>query len=140
MKKINILYWFFTIAFSVMMVGTAIPSIRLTQESIDFMGKGLGYPIYFIFFLGVAKVLGVIAILIPGFPRIKEWAYAGFAFDLIGAIYSIKSVKQDGWQFLFIPLALGALSYYFYHRRLTRKKVSESKTYPTDTLVTAYQG
>jgi uncharacterized membrane protein YphA (DoxX/SURF4 family) len=138
MKAINILYWCFTITFSFMMVGSAIPSIQLTQESIDFMGKGLGYPTYFILFTGVAKVLGVIAILIPGFPRIKEWAYAGLLFDLIGAIYSVTSVNQEGWQFILIPLTLGILSYYFYHRRLARRQVSsELKSYSTDTVLTA---
>ena len=138
MKAINILYWCFTIAFSFMMVGSAIPSIQLTQESIDFMGKGLGYPTYFILFTGVAKVLGIIAILIPGFPRIKEWAYAGLMFDLIGAIYSVTSVNQEGWQFILIPLTLGILSYYFYHRRLARRQVSsELKSYSTDTVLTA---
>jgi uncharacterized membrane protein YphA (DoxX/SURF4 family) len=78
------------------MVFQPIPSIRLTQESIDFMNKGLGYPVYFIPFTGVAKVLGIIAILIPGFPRIKEWAYAGLFFDLIGAIYSVTSSRTGG--------------------------------------------
>src|SRR3954470_9252260 len=99
MKKANILFWICTIAFSFIMVGSAIPSIRITQGSIDFMHKGLGYPIYFIPFTGIAKVLGIIAILIPGYPRIKEWAYAGLFFDLIGAIYSVMMVHQEGWQF-----------------------------------------
>ena len=48
----------------------------------------LGYPTYLLPFIGIAKLLGVVAILIPGFPRIKEWAYAGFVFDLTGAMYS----------------------------------------------------
>ena len=137
MKKITILFWVFTIAFSFIMVFSAIPSIRLTQESIDFMNKGLGYPVYFIPFTGVAKVLGIIAILIPGYPRIKEWAYAGLFFDLIGAIYSVTSVGQEGWQFILLPLGLGILSYFFYHRRLALTRLVEdvknisSKSYLT---------
>ena len=80
----------------------------------------LGYPKYIIPFLGVAKLLGVIAILIPGFPRIKEWAYAGLAFDLIGATYSIVAVgpiqvSMLGMVVFFIPL-IG--SYLYYHKRL----------------------
>src|SRR6478735_8088345 len=125
MKKITILFWVFTIAFSFIMVFSAIPSIRLTQESIDFMNKGLGYPVYFIPFTGVAKVLGIIAILIPGYPRIKEWAYAGLFFDLIGAIYSVTSIGQEGWQFILLPLGLGILSYFFYHRRLELTRLVE---------------
>jgi uncharacterized membrane protein YphA (DoxX/SURF4 family) len=45
----------------------------------------LGYPIYFLTFLGIGRILGAIAIVIPRFPRLKEWAYAGLVFDLIGA-------------------------------------------------------
>ena len=101
------------------------------------MNKGLGYPVYFIPFTGVAKVLGIIAILIPGYPRIKEWAYAGLFFDLIGAIYSVTSIGQEGWQFILLPLGLGILSYFFYHRRLELTRLVEdvknisSKSYLT---------
>jgi hypothetical protein len=130
MKKTVILFWVVTIAFSFMMVGSAIPSIRVKQEAIDFMSKGLGYPVYFIPFTGVAKVLGIIAILIPGFPRIKEWAYAGLIFDLIGAIYSIIAIGQGGWQFILIPFGLGVLSYYLYHRIQSLKQtgIAESRS------------
>jgi uncharacterized membrane protein YphA (DoxX/SURF4 family) len=48
----------------------------------------LGYPAYFASIIGVAKILGSIAVVIPGFPRLKEWAYAGFTFDLLGAAAS----------------------------------------------------
>ena len=50
-------------------------------------------------FLDVAKILGVIAILIPGYPRLKEWAYAGLAFDLIGATYAqiAKGYPAANW-------------------------------------------
>jgi len=78
----------------------------------------LGYPKYFTPFIGVAKILGVIAILIPAFPRIKEWAYAGLAFDLIGALYSniangdanVKMLFMLVWVVPFI------VSYVYYHR------------------------
>ena len=55
----------------------------------------LGYPVYFIPFIGVAKVLGSIAIVVPRFPKLKEWAYAGLTFDLIGAVYS--NLMVNGW-------------------------------------------
>ena len=90
------------------------------------MHEGLGYPTYFIPFIGVAKVLGAIAIVIPGFHRIKEWAYAGLFFDLIGATFSI--VASGGtiaqWGFMVLPLALGTLSYVFYHKRKAAKTSS----------------
>ena len=138
MKRTKILFWIVTLIFSFMMVGSAIPSIRVTQESIDFMSKGLGYPVYFIPFTGVAKVLGIIAILVPGYPRIKEWAYAGLIFDLIGAVYSIIAVGQGGWEFILIPLTLGALSYYLYHRLLAMKQAGATEKLPNaDFLETA---
>lgn len=102
-----------------MMCLSSIPDIMVTQEAAKFI-TDLGYPIYIVSFLGVAKLLGVIAILIPGFPRIKEWAYAGLAFDLIGATYSIISksgfVAQEG--FMLLPLLLLMLSYIYYHKKI----------------------
>jgi hypothetical protein len=56
----------------------------------------LGYPLYFFAILGVWKVLGAIAILVPRFPRLKEWAYAGIIFDLTGAVASIAAVGEYG--------------------------------------------
>jgi hypothetical protein len=56
----------------------------------------LGYPMYFFAILGVWKVLGAIAILAPGFPRLKEWAYAGIFFDLTGAAASVAAVGGYG--------------------------------------------
>ena len=57
---------------------------------------GLGYPMYFFCILGVWKVLGAIAILWPGYPRLKEWAYAGIFFDLTGAAVSCAAVGGYG--------------------------------------------
>ncbi len=118
-KTVKILYWVFTALFAFMMLGSAIPDILAMPMAVDGMHKTLGYPLYFIPFIGVAKALGVIAILVPGFPRIKEWAYAGLMFDLIGATYSLMSVPNpDGpWYFMLLPLTLGVLSYIFYHRK-----------------------
>ena len=118
MKKTNIIYWILTGLFAGFMIVTAIPDILKSAEAIDFMTK-LGYPLYFIPFIGWAKVLGGIAILIPGFPRIKEWAYAGLMFDLIGAMYSIictYGITQSLMMLLFI--AFGFCSYFFYHKKL----------------------
>ena len=56
----------------------------------------LGYPMYFFAILGFWKVLGAIAILVPRFPRLKEWAYAGIFFDLTGAAASCAAVGGYG--------------------------------------------
>jgi hypothetical protein len=49
----------------------------------------LGYPTYFLVILGTWKLLGAVALVVPGFPRLKEWAYAGAVFDLTGAVASL---------------------------------------------------
>ena len=130
MKKINILYWIFTGLFAAMMLFSAIPDIMVIQAAIDMVSTHLGYPVYLIAFLGVAKLLGAIAILIPGFPRIKEWAYAGLSFDLIGATYSSIMVGDpaSGWIFMILPFSLLALSYYFYHKKLNTQGTARSST------------
>jgi DoxX-like protein len=119
MKKTKILYRIFTGLFAFLMLGSAIPDIFSMSDAVKGMHDGIGYPLYFIPFIGVAKLLGVIAILIPGYPRIKEWAYAGLAFDLLGATYSIIAAGQGpgAWGFMILPLSLAAASYIFYHKR-----------------------
>jgi hypothetical protein len=119
-KTIKILYWVFNILFAFMMLGSAIPDILVMPLAVEGMHKGLGYPVYFIPFIGTAKALGVIAILIPRFPVIKEWAYAGLMFDLTGATYSIMmSPKADSpWYVMLVPLTVGVLAYILYRKQL----------------------
>jgi hypothetical protein len=120
MKKTKILYWTFTGLFAFMMFGSAIPDVFSAAEAVKGMHDGLGYPLYFIPFIGVAKVLGVMAILVPGFHKLKEWAYAGLTFDLIGATFSIiaSGAPLANWAFMVLPLSLAFASYVFYHRKL----------------------
>jgi hypothetical protein len=121
MKKINIIYWIVTGLFAALMLFSALPDILSSAEAVDFM-KMLGYPAYFIPFIGVAKVLGVIAILIPGFPKIKEWAYAGLVFDLIGAFYSVAATAGIASALpLLLFIAFGFGSYILYHKKQNLK-------------------
>jgi hypothetical protein len=78
----------------------------------------LGYPAYLLPFLGVAKTLGVLAVVVPGFPRLREWAYAGLTFDLSGALYSHLSVGDPAstWMFPVIGLLLVTASYSLYRQ------------------------
>ena len=117
MKTTKILYWIFTALFAAFMIFSAIPNIMVNQQSIDIF-TSLGYPKYLISFIGWLKLLGSIVILVPGFPRIKEWAYAGLFFDLFGATYSAITVSGFMPQMLvmIVPFALEALSYIYYHK------------------------
>lgn len=133
MKKTKILYWVFTGLFSALMLSSAIPNIISTPESIAFVSGKLGFPQYFIPFIGVAKLLGVIGILVPGYPRIKEWAYAGLTYDLLAATYSVFSVGGsiiEGLPMLFF-LLLPAGSYFFYHKKLKESKAEISRDFAT---------
>ncbi len=119
MKSTKIIYWIITSLFALFMISDGIQEVMQTKEAADFIIK-LGYPAYFVPFLGVAKILGSIVILIPGFPRLKEWAYAGFIFDLGGATYSIIAVGPvtAGAAFMLVFIAFAFASYYFYHKKL----------------------
>jgi hypothetical protein len=118
MKTTNTLYWVFTGLFGAFMLFSAIPDIIVTPEAEEFI-TGLGYPSYIIVFLGVAKALGVVAILVPGYPRIKEWAYAGLFFDLAGATYSAVAFHgpQPDQLVMLLPFTVLFLSYFYYHKR-----------------------
>lgn len=122
MKKNKIIYWIFTILFAGLMLFSAIPDILVTSEAITFMKDTLGYPVYILPFLGWAKALGVIAILVPRYPRLKEWAYAGLFFDLLGATYSMIAVSKGrlDWLMMLLFILLGVLSY-VYMRKIGNK-------------------
>lgn len=108
----KITYWVVTILAAALMTLSAIPDILLSAEAVEIF-RHLGYPTYLLPFLGVAKLLGVIAVLQPWFGRLKEWAYAGLTFDLIGAFYSHLSVGDSAafWIFPVIGLILVSASY-----------------------------
>ena len=120
MKKTKILYWVFTILFAGFMIFSAIPDALVTDEAIKLVHDFLGYPVYIIGFIGIAKLLGALIILIPGFTRVKEWAYAGLLIDLIGAAYSVIVMGATfvQWSFMILPITGGALSYIYYHKKL----------------------
>ena len=119
MKKINILFWIFNGLLAALMLFSAISSLTNPAAAKEIVTKHLGYPEYFGTLLSVAKILGVIAILTPGFARLKEWAYAGFAFDLIWATYSSICVGDpaSGWGFMFVFIILFALAYIYHLKK-----------------------
>ncbi|MDE3142927.1 MAG: DoxX family protein [Bacteroidota bacterium] len=106
------------------MLQSGIFAVLRTRQWVDLVG-GLGYPLYFLTILGVWKILGVIAILIPRFKLLKEWAYAGFFFAMTGAIASHLASADHSLKGLigpFFQLVFVVLSWYF--RPSNRKIVS----------------
>ena len=117
MKKQKIIYWSTTglIALFEGVMPALTSQTKLAKEGI----KHLGYPEYFGDALVIFKVLGVLALIIPKVPtRVKEWAYAGFAFDFIFAAISHGAVDGINFQtfFPFIILGILLLSYFTYHK------------------------
>ncbi|HRH03023.1 MAG TPA: DoxX family protein [Bacteroidia bacterium] len=114
MKKNKIIYWTCTALFAGFMLFSAIPDVFNSEEAVKFITH-LGYPAYFVPFIGIAKILGSVAIVIPQLKRIKEWAYAGLFFDLIGAVYSILMIEgfQPGLLMMLPILAVGITSYVY---------------------------
>ncbi|MEM8680517.1 MAG: DoxX family protein [Planctomycetota bacterium] len=84
MQKQLIGYWTLTVLFCLAMAASGTMNLLRVEEMKQAM-VALGYPEYLMTILGVAKIMGVVALLIPGTPVLKEWAYAGFTFDLLGA-------------------------------------------------------
>ncbi|HEY8931246.1 MAG TPA: DoxX family protein [Mucilaginibacter sp.] len=123
MKKINIIYWISTGLILALMLFSGVMSIMNPPDSQKMMHDHLGYPNYFTVFLGVAKVLGVITLLLPGLPKLKEWVYAGFTFDMLGAVYSFISVKDPISSVAMFPVffALLIVSYIYFHKKLAAK-------------------
>jgi DoxX-like family len=89
-KRNKIIYWISTLWMALGMLSTGTVQLFKGKEGaggVDSITQ-LGYPIYFLTILGIWKILGVVAVLIPKFPLLKEWAYAGFFFIMSGAIFS----------------------------------------------------
>lgn len=130
MKKQKIIYWIFTIPFVGFMLFSAIPDILVTEEAHEFM-TALGYNDTVTRFLGIAKTLGCIGVLLPGFPRLKEWAYAGLFFDLLGAIVSAIGTYGVDPAMLFMVLPVSFLfGSYIYHHKILRAKGQQPWTSP----------
>jgi uncharacterized membrane protein YphA (DoxX/SURF4 family) len=121
-KRNRIIYWIATIWLSLGMVSTGIVQLLKMKQETDLMVH-LGYPLYFLTILGIWKLLGAVAVLIPKLPVLKEWAYAGFFFVMSGAVFSHFAVG-DGAREFFGPsllIVLTVVSWYF--RPADRKTV-----------------
>lgn len=108
MEPKTIGYWATTGLFALAITGAGIADVMLTPDMAAAM-EHLGYPGYFARILGTWKILGALALVAPAFPRLKEWAYAGFFFNLTGAAISHLAVG-DGLAGAAPPLVLGLLA------------------------------
>ncbi|SFW26798.1 DoxX-like family protein [Sinomicrobium oceani] len=123
MKKRNkIIYWIATAWLSLGMLSTGIVQLLKMREEVERMNS-LGYPHYVLTILGVWKMLGVTAILIPNAPLLKEWAYAGFFFAMTGAIISHLAIG-DPFLTLFGPVLLLVLTLVSWYFRPTDRKLA----------------
>ena len=121
MKKINIAYWIITGLFSAFMIFSSLDNVFTGAQSVAFVHDKMGYPVYFIPWIGAAKILGAIAILLPMLPaRVKEWAYFGFFMDLSTATYSFVALGEpmSGIAPMFLFIAVLIIAYLLHHKRL----------------------
>lgn len=130
MSRTNkIIYWIATLWLSLGMASTGAVQLFRAKDGpsgVDAITH-LGYPEYFLIILGVFKILGVIAVLIPGTPVLKEWAYAGFFFAMSGAVFSHLALCDSMEQVFpsLLLLILTIVSWYF--RPMNRKMTATSK-------------
>ena len=133
-KRDKIIYWIATIWLALGMVSTGIVQLLKTENEGALAPPGvygvthLGYPVYFLTIIGVWKILGVAAVLIPKFPLLKEWAYAGFFFIMSGAIFSHIAVGHPLNEIFpsVLLLILTLASWYF--RPANRKIISVNQS------------
>ena len=132
-KRNKIIYWIATLWLALGMVSTGLVQLFKMEAEGAVAPPGvygikyLGYPVYFLTILGVWKMLGVIAVLIPKFPLLKEWAYAGFFFVMSGAIFSHIAMSDPVKELLpsLLLLVLTVVSWYF--RPVDRKLIPISR-------------
>jgi len=124
-KRNNIIYWVSTIWLALGMVSTGMVQLIKQPEEVAKTHTHLGYPLYFLTMIGLLKMLGVIVILLPKFPKLKEWAYAGFVFTMMGALYSHFACGDEAKEYFgpTLLLLLVAISWYFRpaERKLTNQ-------------------
>ncbi len=122
-KRNKIIYWIATVWLALGMASTGIVQLLKVKEEVELFTR-LGYPVYLLTILAVWKFLGVIVVLIPKFPLLKEWAYAGFFFAMSGAVFSHLAVGDEAKE-LFGPMLLIVLTVVsWYFRPVNRKMIS----------------
>src|SRR5665213_1647063 len=125
-KRNKIIYWIATIWLALGMVSTGLVQLFKAKagQGGEEMITHLGYPVYLLAILGTWKILGVVAVLIPKFSLLKEWAYAGFFFVMTGAIFSHIAIGDSVYSIFPALLLLILICISWYFRPATRKIIS----------------
>lgn len=118
MKTTKIIYWICTILVILMMLWSAYGTFFIHDPSADKIMAQIQIPAYLMKLLAVGKIAGAIVILVPGYPRLKEWAYAGYFFDLAGATFcfAASGFAVAQWAFIAVFAVLVLVSYFTYHK------------------------
>jgi hypothetical protein len=113
-KRDKIIYWIATLWLSLGMAVTGTVQLMHQPADVELMSR-LGYPVYFLTILGAWKILGVIVVLLPGLPLIKEWTYAGFFFAMSGAVFSHLASGSAAIEYFgpLLLILLTVVSWYF---------------------------
>jgi hypothetical protein len=121
-KRKQIWYWIITAILSVCIFSGGLFQAMQSKQVLQGF-KPLGYPTYFISLIGIWKMLGVIAILIPNFKLLKEWAYAGIFFTMTGAV--ISHIASDDVKVQIIsPIVLAVFTVLSWYLRPANRKIS----------------
>ena len=87
-KTIRIIYWILTTLFSIFFIFDGMAGIFQVDQAVNIVNNHLWYPVYTLFIFGIAKILGSLAIFQNSWKILKEWAFAGFTINFIGASLS----------------------------------------------------
>ena len=123
-KRIS--YWIATLWLALGMVSTGVVQLMQMEEEVQKFNE-LGYPIYLMTVLGIWKMLGTIAILLPRFPMLKEWAYAGFFFAMSGAALS-HLILHNSFAEIAPSLLLLTLTFVSWYLRPDNRKILHQNT------------
>jgi uncharacterized membrane protein YphA (DoxX/SURF4 family) len=107
MKAKAVGYWICTALIAFIFVSSGVFYVMRVPQVVEGVTR-LGFPLHFVTLLGVWKVLGGIAVLVPDFARVKEWAYAGMYFDLTGAAIA-SAASGIAWWHIVAPLAVAVV-------------------------------
>ncbi|HVU26491.1 MAG TPA: DoxX family protein [Verrucomicrobiae bacterium] len=125
MKNKVIVYWATTTILALAIFSGGVAELARQRDTVAGMVH-LGYPLYFVTIIGYWKVLGTVALLVPRFPRVKEWAYAGIFFNMTGAAVSHAVCGDAAWH-IAVTLGFAALAVISWALRPQSRKLETGK-------------